>query len=597
METEMEGLKKIKNLRGILRWLYQCIGPEARPALPESTCESPVTDSPDVDEPGDEKEESVQRFTLCAVQAAPSRSSSAFSPDGVVVITDDERGIAQSLMGALKEQGQAVALAQLHGDLEEVGDGRYKAPFDSPEGTARLLEIIRQRHGRIGGLIHLLPLKNETPFNAMDFYQWKKQLRVETKSLFYLVKGMGEDMDPVTRKGSRFVVAATAMGGRFASDPDRIKRHFFPGQGGIGGLLKTLALEWPDVRVKAIDLNLEENASDLANHLLTEMTLDDPRVEIGYDDSQRLILKPAPASMDMHRSRNLNIDPSWVVLVTGGARGITANVALELAKRYNPTLILVGRSALPSLEEAPETVGLNTAKEIKAALISQMDKEGKSVSLPQVEAAYHSLLKEREIRRNLFDMQNAGAKVQYFKCDVRDEKAFSDLIDEVYGTYGRLDGVINGAGIIEDKLVRDKSAESFDRVFDTKVDSAYLLSRKLRPESLKFLVFFTSVAGRFGNPGQGDYAAANEVVNKLAVYLDNYWPGRVAAISWGPWAKGGMVTPELQRQFAHRGIRLIPPSIGAQKLDQELSFGKKGEVEITVGGVDGWEREKEQAVL
>jgi NAD(P)-dependent dehydrogenase (short-subunit alcohol dehydrogenase family) len=176
--------------------------------------------------------------------------------------------------------------------------------------------------------------------------------------------------------------------------------------------------------------------------------------------------------------------------------------------------------------------------------------------------------------------------------DVRDETAFSDLIDQLYQTHGRLDGVIHGAGVIEDKLVKDKSPESFDRVFDTKVDGAFVLSRKLRSDSLKFAVFFTSVAGRFGNRGQGDYAAANEVVNKLAVYLDNRWLGRVVSINWGPWAKQGMVSAELQRQFADRGIELISPSDGCLRLDQELRFGRKGEVEVLLTA-GGWETSPE----
>ena len=73
-------------------------------------------------------------------------------------------------------------------------------------------------------------------------------------------------------------------------------------------------------------------------------------------------------------------------------------------------------------------------------------------------------------------------------------------------------------------------------MFDTKVDSALILSRHLRPEGLRLLVFFTSVAGVFGNRGQADYAAANEVVNRLAMQLDRRWEHtRVVAINWGPW--------------------------------------------------------------
>jgi hypothetical protein len=153
----------------------------------------------------------------------------------------------------------------------------------------------------------------------------------------------------------------------------------------------------------------------------------------------------------------------------------------------------------------------------------------------------------------------------------------------VYSRYGRLDGVIHGAGIIEDKLLQDKSWDSFDRVFQTKTNSAFVLSRKLQPATLKFLVFFSSVAGRFGNRGQADYTAANEVYNKLAVYLDRKWPGRVLTINWGPWKGPGMVSAEVQRQFESRGVTLIEPSAGARTFDLELTRGRKGEGEVLMG--------------
>jgi NAD(P)-dependent dehydrogenase (short-subunit alcohol dehydrogenase family) len=186
-------------------------------------------------------------------------------------------------------------------------------------------------------------------------------------------------------------------------------------------------------------------------------------------------------------------------------------------------------------------------------------------------------------------MEAAGASVYYYEVDVRDDIAFGELIGEIYRSYGRLDGVIHGAGVIEDRLIEDKHPDSFDRVFDTKVKSALTLATKLRSDSLRFLVFFSSVAGRFGNRGQSDYAAANEVLNKLAIYLDNQWPGRVLAINWGPWRTTGMASAEVQRQFTERGVQLIPPSAGCRLLDEELRFGHKGQVEVIIG--DGpWER-------
>ena len=50
---------------------------------------------------------------------------------------------------------------------------------------------------------------------------------------------------------------------------------------------------------------------------------------------------------------------------------------------------------------------------------------------------------------------------------------------------------------------------------------------KLDPAKLKFLSVFASITSRYGNRGQSDYAAANEVLSKLACDLDRRWPGRV----------------------------------------------------------------------
>ena len=587
IEKEMENLTGIKTLRGITQWLMDRTKSETNHtdrATGRESEESPILENSEQDSAEDE---TVQRFTLSAVATSYDGRSEPLPVNGVVVVTDDEKGVAKSLVDKLKSRGQAVAQVQLDSKTEKVGDGCYKAELHLPEGVARLLETIRRRQGHIGGLIHLLPLKTRTSYDDMDFSMWKERLQVEVKSLFYLIKGMEKDLKRAAEKGGACIIAATGMGGSFASDPSSANKQFFPGQGGIAGFLKTAAIEWPDVRVKAVDLNSEEPVSDLANHLLAEMSAEDHLVEVGYNGSQRLSLKPIITSLDRQGSSMLNIDSSWVILVTGGARGITADVACELARRYQPILILAGRSPLPVDEESRETAGLTGPQELKSALISKMRQDDKPISLPQVEAAYTKLLKEREIRKNLEVMRNLGARVVYFQVDVRNEQSFCGLIDEIYNSYGRIDGVIHGAGVIEDKFIIDKTPESFDRVFDTKVDSGFILSYKLRPDSLKFLVFFASVAGRFGSKGQSDYAAANEVLNKLAIHLDNHWPGRVVSINWGPWAKAGMVTPELQRQFAKRGVELVPPAVGPKKLDQEICYGCKGKAEIILGGI-GW---------
>ena len=171
-------------------------------------------------------------------------------------------------------------------------------------------------------------------------------------------------------------------------------------------------------------------------------------------------------------------------------------------------------------------------------------------------------------------------------CDVQDPDALGALVESIYAEHGRLDAVVHGAGVIEDRLVRDKELGSLRRVLATKAGAALTLAERLRPEGLRFLVLFSSVSARFGNRGQADYAAASEVLNKLAQQLDRRWDARVVAINWGPWAGTGMVSPEVARQFAERGVALIPPDVGCARLDEELRRGRKGEVEVLIGGVD-----------
>ena len=62
--------------------------------------------------------------------------------------------------------------------------------------------------------------------------------------------------------------------------------------------------------------------------------------------------------------------------MTGGARGITATAVLELARRWRPTLLLLGRSPLPPEAEDRETAGISSASELKAMLHGRLRKGG-----------------------------------------------------------------------------------------------------------------------------------------------------------------------------------------------------------------------------
>ena len=527
----------------------------------------------------------VPRWLLAAVDAPLADLPPLPVTERPLIITDDLAGVAAAVAAELRRQGASVVVVRHGATLERIDAHTYAAGLTDLAGVTALVDTIRREHGAPAGLIHLAPLRARLPLDALDLAGWHADLALDVKSIFYFVRVLDGDFKRAAESSDGVVLAATAMGGSFASEG--ASAAFPASHGGVAGLLKTLALEWPGVRCKVVDLEPDQLPAGKAEHVLRELAAADGKVEVGYRRGRRLALRPRPAAFARAAPAGLAPDGSWVWLVTGGARGITAEVACELASRYRPTLVLTGRSAFPAPEEAPGTAAL-TGQGLKRALIEQMRAGGRPPEPARIEAACARLLHDREIRQNVAAMRSAGATVHYHAVDVRDERAFGALLEELYARHGRLDGVIHGAGVIEDKLLEDKAVDSFDRVFDTKLDGAWVLLRKLSPNSTRILVFFSSVAARFGNRGQGDYAAANEVLNKLAVQLDHAWPGRVVALGWGPWGKTGMVSAEIERQFLERGVQIIAPADGRRVFLDELRLGAKGESEVILGG-GSWE--------
>jgi NAD(P)-dependent dehydrogenase (short-subunit alcohol dehydrogenase family) len=519
----------------------------------------------------------VSRYTLATGERPAPAARADLAAGHAIVLTDDGRGIAGVVAERLRSLGRRVAIISTQHNSD--GLDVFRSSLDTVEEVERVVGAIRESCGPTAALIHLMPLSTAPRLEAMDADLWWNRLSSETRTLFLLSKSLGSSLEEAARNGGAALLAATSMGGRFGTTAIESP---VPSQGGIVGFTKCAAVEWPDVRVRVIDLDSTAPVEQLAAHVLDEIWTLDPTPEIGYAGGRRVGVEVvrSPASLD----RSFVLPSDAVVLATGGARGITAEVCLELAERYQLTFVLVGQTPLPAPTEPPDVASLAVPADIKRALVGRLQAGGARVTPAMVEKAYRELVKEREIRETISRLSAAGARTHYVQLDVQDERAFGALIDEIYSTYGRLDGVIHGAGIIEDKLIRDKSLESFDRVFRTKTISSFVLSRRLRSESLRFMIFFSSVAGRFGNRGQADYAAGNEVISKLAVVLQHQWPGRICSIAWAPWDKLGMVSPELKREFARRGVELLAPAAGRRALWDEIQQRSSSPAEVVVGG-------------
>ena len=520
---------------------------------------------------------SIQRGLVGLKQLPVPSGASPVIPNGVVLITDDGNDVASACADRLADFGQDVVVVR-HQESEKYTAKTYSANLTSSESVASLIEDIRKNLGPIGGVIHLLPFAeiSETYTNA-------ERAELEVKSIYLITKTLEEEIVEIASQGNALVISATVLGGQLGFGKNNLDSLARAGGGAISGYLKCLGMEWPDVLVRTIDFHPSTEPDQVVETI--ERELSDPAgpFEVGYLDGERVTWEPDSAEFENSASPSIELDSDSVILITGGARGITAAIAEELADRFQPRLILLGRSPLPPKEEDSATCDFEQPADLKKAIMEMISAEGIKPTPALVESRYKKIITEREVRANLEMMEAAGAKVEYHSVDVRDRDQLSEVCDDLYQRFGKIDGVIHGAGIIDDKLIKDKTPDSFDRVFSTKVESSFAFADILRPKSLKFVSLFASIASRYGNRGQSDYAAANEVLCKLATELDRRWDARVFAVAWGPWTGIGMVS-DLEKHLTARGIALIQPEVGCRMFVDEILYGKKGESEVIIAG-------------
>ncbi len=180
------------------------------------------------------------------------------------------------------------------------------------------------------------------------------------------------------------------------------------------------------------------------------------------------------------------------------------------------------------------------------------------------------MLAAREIGATLAALEAVGASPTYHQIDIRNTSAFGALIERIYAQSGRLDGVVHGAGVIEDKLASEKTSESFARVFETKVNGALAIAKHVRKRHRLHRVLLQYRPRHSVTAGNPTTRLPTTIIDRLALMLKKKLPARVLSINWGPWGGAGMVSPELAREYAARGIGLIEPDAGVASFFDEL---------------------------
>ncbi|MFF4963803.1 SDR family NAD(P)-dependent oxidoreductase [Streptomyces sp. NPDC001037] len=307
-----------------------------------------------------------------------------------------------------------------------------------------------------------------------------------------------------------------------AADGDQVPGY---AQSVLWGLVRSARAEHPDLGLTLLDLGLDD-AADPAPALRAAAGLaDEP--ELAWRDGELLtprLVRARPAgpgrrpdegTREPVRDRTAAVPTDGTVLVTGGLGAVGGHIARLLAERGVPRLLLTARAGA----EDPR------AEEAVAALTA------------------------------------LGARAEVVACDVTDPAAIAGVLDAV-GEEFPLRGVVHCAAVLDDGVIGELTPERLERVLRPKADGAAHLHRLTAGARLDLFLLVSSAAGVVGNPGQGNYAAANVFLDQLAHHRRaSGLPG--LSLSFGAWAGEGLAAAhaDLDR-MARLGHRALTPEQG-----------------------------------
>ncbi len=476
-----------------------------------------------------------------------------------VIIMPDTSGVATLLAEKLLQQGTEVL--------------SIPSPC-TPEILENCLKTWTAA-GPVDGVYWLPALDAEKNVAEMTTADWRQAVHTRLKLMY---AGMRSLYQQIAWPGT-FLVSAMRLGGMHGYDSAGATA---PLGGAVTGFAKTYKRERIDALVKAVDFTTSANPREIADLLIAETLRDPGAVEIGYQGGRRwsIGLREQPSA---DGQPGITFDRNTVFLVTGAAGSIVSAITADLAAASGGTFYLLDLVPKPDPNNSDLTRFATDKEGLKRDLFTRMQARGERATPALIEKELAALERAQAAQAAIDAVGAAGGTAHYFSVNLTDPDAVAKVIAEVRQRSGHVDVLLHAAGMERSHLLPDKEAREFDLVFDVKADGFFNLLHAIADMPLGATVVFSSVAGRFGNPGQADYSSANDLLCKISSSFRTTRPAtRGIAIDWTAWAGMGMATRgSIPKMMEVAGIDMLPPEAGIPLIRRELTVGgTRGEIVI-----------------
>ncbi len=529
------------------------------PAEPETATAPPATQATNTPEP---EPDGFPRRVPVPVLRPPLDScvETALQLEGArVLVMPDSGGVAPELSKRLEAVGATVLTIE---GAPDTGALEQQLKVWSDEGP-------------IDGVFWLPGLDPEGEVAELDAATRQAALHVRVKLLAAAMR---------TLESGAFLLSGTRLGGRHGYDAAGATGVF---GGAVTGFTKALSRERPDALVKSVDFELGGAPAQTAELILAEALRDPGAVEIGYADGLRwsVGLIDAPARPDASRRP----DASTVFLITGAAGSIVSAITADLAAAAGGGVFHMLDLVPEPDPEDPDLARFSSDRDgLKAELAERIRERGKRPTPKLIERELARIERACAARDAIAEIERAGGEVHWHQLDLTDPEQVARALAAAVERSGKIDVLMHCAGLEISHFLADKPQREYDLVFDVKAHGWLNVLAGLEQAGAKpgAAVVFSSIAGRFGNGGQTDYSAANDLLCKSVSQMRRGGTTRGIAIDWTAWSEIGMASRgSIPTVMKAARIDMLAPEEGIPIVRRELTAAGSGGETLVAGSL------------
>ena len=453
---------------------------------------------------------------------------------GSWLIFTDSGGVGDALFALLEARGERGILVSRGESYEQTDGEHYRIRPERSDDISRLFEAaLASDQSGCRGIVHLWSLDvarpEETTVASLNADQ-----TLGCGSVLLLVQELARTESPDPPRLWLITQGAQAAGKKPAP--------LSVAQSPLWGLGRVIGQEHPTFWGGLVDLEPGALLREAAAHQLwEEISGPDGEDQLAFREGRRYVGRLVRRRPPATQKPPLRWRADGSYLISGGLGDLGLLVARWMVEQGARRLILLGRTRLPPRSDwSSAETGSRLNRQITA----------------------------------IRELESLGASVHLASVDVADEGELSGFLDEFHTEgWPPIRGVVHAAGVLQDGLLVQLDAAALNTVLRPKVMGGWLLHRLLRADPLDFFILFSSAGSVLGQPGQGNYAAANAFLDALAHYRQAQ--GQPAlSINWGAWAGEGFADSVGGKRLAARlallGISSIAPKQALEMLGRLL---------------------------